>query len=82
MNQKSGLEQPVQEFPSRYVVLASQNYITVRQMRLRWLETSEAHSNPLHAEPFETGLDTHTQDIKTYMSRDHACDRTTKEQRS
>ena len=29
-------------------------------MRLRWLETSEAHSNPLHAEPFETGLDTHT----------------------
>ena len=31
----------------RYVVLASQNYITVRQMRLRWLETSEAHSSPL-----------------------------------
>ena len=31
----------------RYVVLASQNYITVRQKRLRWLETSEAHSSPL-----------------------------------
>ena len=31
----------------RYVVLASQNYITVQQVRLRWLETSEAHSSPL-----------------------------------
>ena len=33
---------------SRYVDWASPIHITVQQMRLRWMETSEAHSIPLH----------------------------------
>ena len=40
---------------------ASLCHITVQQMRLRWLETSEAHSSPLLSfKLFGTECDTHT----------------------
>ena len=37
---------------SRYVDWASPIHITVQQMRLRWMETSEAHSIPLLSKKF------------------------------
>ena len=49
---------------SRYVDWASPIHITVQQMRLRWMETSEAHSIPLLSKKFyifTDGSHTHTQ---------------------
>ena len=56
---------------SRYVDWASPIHITVQQMRLRWMETSEAHSIPLLSEKFyifTDGSHTHTLQPATQLS--------------